>query len=323
MEGMTSHGSTRLDPGMLAAVADRIARGDAATAADAQLLLDTPDLIAVGAVADAVRRRLHGTRATFVRVFDVHVDAVPGSLPGGMAAGELRIVGRPASVGAAVDAARSLFALASGIPVTGFSLADLQGVAAAEGRPLDEAVAALRDAGLDAIADVPIDQMPDAAAAVETARGAGLRVLRMTVHTLAAAERIAVVERARDLQALVGGFHAFAPLPRTIAAAGPTTGYADIKQIAVARVMAQNIPSIQVDWPLYGPKLAQVALTMGADDVDGVAAVDEGALGTRRSPIEEIRTNIRAAALEPVERNGRFDPPSPLRGSGGQGQDPE
>jgi aminodeoxyfutalosine synthase len=67
-----------------------------------------------------------------------------------------------------------------------------------------------------------------------------------------------------------------------------------------------NIDSIQVDWPLYGPKLAQVALTVGADDVDGVLAVDSGVLGTRRSPIEEIKGNIRAAALDGVERDGRF-----------------
>ncbi len=71
-------------------------------------------------------------------------------------------------------------------------------------------------------------------------------------------------------------------------------------------VVVTNIDSIQVDWPLYGPKLAQVALTVGADDVDGIAAVDPGVLGTRRSPIEEIKGNIRAAALEAVERDGRF-----------------
>jgi aminodeoxyfutalosine synthase len=105
----------------------------------------------------------------------------------------------------------------------------------------------------------------------------------------------------------VGGFKAFAPLPRTMSIAEPTTGYDDVKQIALARLFVENIDSIQVDWPLYGPKLAQVALTMGADDVDGVAAVDPGVLGTRRSPIEEIRGNIRAASLEPVERNARFE----------------
>ena len=100
---------------------------------------------------------------------------------------------------------------------------------------------------------------------------------------------------------------AFAPLPRTMNPAVPTTGYDDVKRVALARLLLDNVPSIQVDWSLYGPKLAQVALTVGADDVDAVSPVDDMAEGRRRAPLEEIRRNIRAAGLEPVERNGRFD----------------
>ena len=109
-----------------------------------------------------------------------------------------------------------------------------------------------------------------------------------------------------DLQHAVAVIRAFAPLPRQVNPAVPTTGYDDVKRIALARLVVTNIPSIQVDWQLYGPKLAQVALTVGADDVDGVAA-DDGGDGRRRAPLEEIRRNIRAASQEPVERNGRFD----------------
>ena len=79
-----------------------------------------------------------------------------------------------------------------------------------------------------------------------------------------------------------------------------------MKGIALARVVVDNVPSIQVDWALYGPKMAQVALTVGADDVDNVSAVDPGILGTRRSPLEEIKTNIKAAALEALERDALF-----------------
>jgi 2-iminoacetate synthase ThiH len=67
-----------------------------------------------------------------------------------------------------------------------------------------------------------------------------------------------------------------------------------------------------VDWSRYGPKLAQVALTVGADDVDAVSPEDETTEGRRRAPLEEIRRNIRAAGQEPVERTGRFDPLRPL-----------
>jgi aminodeoxyfutalosine synthase len=94
----------------------------------------------------------------------------------------------------------------------------------------------------------------------------------------------------------------FAPLPRVSSVAQPSTGYDDVKMVAMARLLADAIDSIQVDWALYGPKLAQVALTMGADDVDGVSPL-EGDLGRRRSPVEEIKGNISAAGLDPVERD--------------------
>ena len=272
---------------------------------DAQEMLESRDLISIGVRADDLRRKLHGARTTFVRVFELHVDAPPASVPSGTSAGEFRIVGRPASLDAAVAAVRSASRLAGDVPVTGFSLVDLL---ALDGSPsLAAACRALREAGLEAIAEAPLDRLDDPGVAIAAARAAGLAVPRLTIHALAAADRVSLLNRARDLQEAVGGFHAFAPLPRSMSVAAPSTGYDDVKQIALARVIAANIESIQVDWSLYGPKLAQFALTTGANDVDGVAAVDPGILGTRRSPIEEIRGNIRSAALEPVERNGRFE----------------
>jgi aminodeoxyfutalosine synthase len=74
----------------------------------------------------------------------------------------------------------------------------------------------------------------------------------------------------------------------------------------MARLTAPNIPTIQVDWSRYGPKLAQVALTFGADDLDAVTASDEAPDGRRRAPIEEVRRNIEAAGFSPAERDGRF-----------------
>ena len=110
-----------------------------------------------------------------------------------------------------------------------------------------------------------------------------------------------------ELQRAVAVIRAFAPLPRRVNPAVPTTGYEDIRRVALARIVADNVPSIQVDWSLYGPKLAQVALTVGADDVDGVSADDDVSQGYRRSPLEEIRRNIHAAGYEPVQRTGRWD----------------
>lgn len=275
------------------------------TESDVQEMLDSRDLIAIGVRADDVRRRLHGVRTTFVRVFEIHVEAPPASLTAGTSAGEFRIVGRPASLDMAIAAVRASVQLAGAVPVTGFSLADLLALDGAAS--LAVTCRALRQAGLEAIADTPLDRLDDAAAAIAAARGAGLTVPRLTIEELAPSDRVTLLNRARDLQAALGGILAFAPLPRSSSVSVPTTGYDDVKQVAMARIIAENIGSIQVDWRLYGPKLAQFALTTGADDVDGVAAIDPGTLGTRRSPIEEIRGNIRSAALEPVERNARFE----------------
>lgn len=289
---------------MMDTIAERVQQGEALTEADARAILDSHDLIAIGMMADDVRRRMRGARTTFLRVLEVHVDAPPGALPGNASPGDIRIVGRPGSLDAALAAARAVARMAGGVPVSGFSLADLKALA---GSDLAGACAALRDAGLEMIADVPIDADGLTAADVETARRAGLAVTRMTITELADDQRIGMSVRARDLQDSAGGFAVFAPLPRKMSVVAPSTGYTDVKQVALARLVATNIDAIQVDWPLYGPKLAQVALTVGADDVDGIAAVETGVLGTRRSAIEEIRGNIRAAALEPVERNARWE----------------
>ena len=96
------------------------------------------------------------------------------------------------------------------------------------------------------------------------------------------------------------------PLPMSLNTFRPTTGYEDVKMVAVARLAAVGVPHVQVDWQRYGPKLAQVALTFGADDIYGVSPSDEAPEGRRRAPLEEIRRNIEAAGFQPAERDGRF-----------------
>jgi aminodeoxyfutalosine synthase len=280
---------------------------------EAQAILADRNLIAVGARGDEARRRRHGNKTTFVRVFEVHTDALRlGSgqaIPASARPGEIRVTGKPPSVAAAVASITAVRALAGPIPVSAYSLDDLLDLAGGGLAGLTDLVARLAAAGLEIIAEAAVDRLPDAAGAIRAARNAGVQVPRLTVRELAAGDELRFVTLARDIQASIGGVRAFAPLARVSAVAQPSTGYDDVKQIAVARLLADNIESIQVDWALYGPKLAQVALTMGADDVDAVSAL-EGDLGRRRSPIEEIRGNITAAGLEPVERDARFRPRS-------------
>ena len=285
----------------LTALAERVQQGEALGDEDVALILESHDLVAIGMVSDQLRRQRHGTETTFVRVFEAHVDAPPAALPGAVAAGEFRIVGTPGSLDTACGAVRELRALAGSTPLFGFALHEIEAL----GGDRNEAFGRLREAGLDGIAEVVVD-VTSSADGLQSARGAGLLALRATVQS-APRDLLAFLTQARDMLTRAGGFRAFAPLPRQLSVSTPTTGFDDVKAVALARLLLRDLPSIQVDWPLYGPKLAQVGLIVGADDVDGVAAVDGGVLGARRSPLEEIRGNIRAAGLTAVERNGRFE----------------
>jgi hypothetical protein len=281
----------------LAAVSERLAQGEQLQPADAEIVLGSHDLVAIGMMADEIRRQRHGRETTFVRVFEAHVDAVPARLPANVSAGEFRLTGRPASVAAAVAAVAAMRRLAGTAPLFGYSLADLEPLG------VPDTYAQLSGAGLDGIAELPIDLLADPGS-VRGARNSGLRVLRVTVDA-APADLLEMLGAVKTLSDEVGGFQAFAPLPRHLSVTAPTTGYDDVKCVALSRMLL-DIPSIQVDWPLYGPKLAQVGLIVGADDIDGVLASEPGTLGPRRTALEEIRGNIRAAGLEPVERDGRF-----------------
>lgn len=277
------------------------------TDADLETYSSTRDIISLGVAADEARRHRHGLRTTFVRVVDV--DAAPGTavdIP--PAAGEVRITGAPASRATAVARVQEVARAAGKLPVSGFSLADLEQLAAAEQAPLRTLLEELKQAGLELVAQAPFEKLRDPRMAIEEVNIAGLSLARLTIQALPSADVPALYRQIAALQHDVGVIHAFAPLPRSVNPAVPTTGYDDVRRVALARLFIGNIPSIQVDWSLYGPKLAQVALTVGANDVDAVSPLDDSGEGRRRAPLEEVRRNIRAASLEPVERDGRFDP---------------
>ena len=200
---------------------------------------------------------------------------------------------------------------APGRVITGFSLADLWTLAGGNAAALRELAGALKDAGLSAVADVAVDtdgrlsraQIEEALAAV-TAAGLAAPVARWDTTP---ADPVAALKSVRELQAKTSAFRAFAPLPRTAETEPPQTGYDGVKLVALARVMLDNVPAIQVDWIRHGPKLAQVALLFGASDLDRVSPSDDSPLGHRRAPLEEVQRNITAAFLKPLERDGRFE----------------
>jgi hypothetical protein len=253
-------------------------------------LAGATDILTLGAMAADVRSARHGDRATFVRVAPFAVEAGEPPPPG---AGEVRLVGRPQTLGDAVAAVRRARSDAGPVPVRGFWLADLAALGA-------DAFRAVHDAGLDEVAFAT----PSDAAAVAAARAAGLGVRVLAVEG-DPDDRLGWLLSAHALAARVGGITAVAPLPRQLNRAEPTTGFADVRTVALARLLV-DVPSVQVDWSLYGPKLAQVALTVGADDLDGVSPADDAALGPRRAAVEEVRRNIAAAGLTAAERDGRW-----------------
>ena len=280
---------------------DRVSRGDRLSPEEIRELGTTPDILSLGMLADTVRRRLHGTRATFLRVADVPFDSARISVP--PATREIRLTGTPADADAAVAFIEKAKNVAGDRTVAGFSWADI----AKWGGSVDRVLARLRQAGLDAIADVPLDAIDDPAAAVGNLKSAGFEQLRLTISKAAADARTDLLLAASDLQRTYGNIQSLDPLPLTLSAFRPTTGYEDVKMVALARLAAPDIPSIQVDWRRYGPKLAQVALTFGADDIDGIGASDDAPEGRRRAALAEIERNIEVAGFSPVERDGCFN----------------
>ncbi|MDQ3170692.1 MAG: hypothetical protein M3Q55_11195 [Acidobacteriota bacterium] len=278
--------------------------------AEVEQLLGSSDLLHIGQLADAARRARHGARATYVTVFEIRVDAEDPRLHDvAPAAREVRLVGRPRSLDDAEAAVIAAKAVSGDRTLTGFSLADLVELASEAHVTLTDAAGRLSSAGLESTAEVPMDVLVDPVRAVGDAIAGGLSTWRAVVHRAPWEKRLDLIDSVCALQSATGALRAFAPLPRLDDRDAPATGFDDVRTIAATRLMCAALPHVQVDWPLYGPKLAQVALTYGADDIDGVSAVDALGLGWRRAPIEDVERNIRAAGLEPAQRNGRFTIP--------------
>ena len=128
-------------------------------------------------------------------------------------------------------------------------------------------------------------------------------------------ERIDHFIKLRELQDRTGGFLAFIPLafhPKNTGLEGMglsrTTGYEDLKILAVARLMLDNFDHIKAFWIMIGPKLAQVSLAFGVDDIDGTVVEERithaAGADTRQSMTrKELAGMIKAAGRIPAERD--------------------
>lgn len=287
----------------------KLAAGEPFGRVDAERVAACADLVAVGMLGEAARKAWRGDQVTFCRVHEVAPGAALVEVPA--EAGEVRLSGPAASVDDARKRVRAAVLVAGKVPVTAFTVAELLDLAGGDHLTLVEIARALHEDGLASLAEVPVDLVGDTENGLELLRAVergGLGTWRATVHRASASERLDLIERAAALQAVTGAFRAFAPLPRFDPEDdAPATGYDDVRTVTMARILCRAIPAIQVDWARYGPKLAQVAIAFGADDLDAVSAIDALEMGHRRSPRQDLERQIRAAFAEPAERNGRYE----------------
>ncbi|MGA8036950.1 MAG: aminofutalosine synthase MqnE [Candidatus Acidiferrales bacterium] len=150
-------------------------------------------------------------------------------------------------------------------------------------------------------------------------------------------ERVDHLIQLRETQDKTHGFVTFIPLQFHPANTGlshipPATGFDDLKTIAVSRLMLDNFDHIKAYWIMLTPRVAQIALRFGANDLDGTVVEeniyhDAGATTPEFMSRNELERLIRAAGREPVERDTAYNrvdrlknpmpPPKPGRTSNG------
>lgn len=137
-------------------------------------------------------------------------------------------------------------------------------------------------------------------------------------HIETAAEKVDHLLQIRALQDRTGGFSAFIPLAfhsqnTQLQDLPATTGFDDLKTIAAARLLLDNFAHIKAYWVMIGESLAQVALSFGADDLDGTIIEEKithmaGARSAKGLSRPAMRALIRAAGFRPVERDSFYNP---------------
>jgi len=136
-------------------------------------------------------------------------------------------------------------------------------------------------------------------------------------HVETTEERVDHLLRLREAQDETGGFVTFIPLafhPQNtdLPQLSETTGFDDLKNLAVARLLLDNFPHIKAFWIMIGLKMAQLSLSFGADDIDGTVMEErithmagaQTAQGLTRAQLLHL---IREAGREPVERDTLYN----------------
>jgi aminodeoxyfutalosine synthase len=123
--------------------------------------------------------------------------------------------------------------------------------------------------------------------------------------------------RLRGLQDETQGFNAFIPLAyhpenNYMGLKYHTTGTEDLRHLAASRLILDNVPHVKAYWIMITPKLAQVALSFGADDIDGTVVEETiyhmaGAETEQHLTRAELERIVREAGFQPVERDTLYN----------------
>ena len=137
-------------------------------------------------------------------------------------------------------------------------------------------------------------------------------------HVESLADRVDHLRQLRALQNETHGFVGFVPLPyqpedNDIPVENPPTGFDALRTIAVSRIYLDNFDHITAYWVGMGLKLAQVALSYGADDLHGTIIEEHifhmaGATSPQLQTEAEMIKAIREAGRTPVQRNTFYEP---------------
>jgi aminodeoxyfutalosine synthase len=135
-------------------------------------------------------------------------------------------------------------------------------------------------------------------------------------------ERVDHMLALRDLQDETGGFKTFIPLAFHSANTPldylpETSGFDDLKNIAISRLILDNFPHIKSYWIMVGEKIAQMSLLFGADDIDGTVVEEKitHAAGAQTPQViskADLVRMIRAAGYVAVERDTLYQNLAPV-----------
>ena len=220
------------------------------------------------------------------------------------------------------------------VHIQAFTCVEIAHLASLCGKPIEDTLAVLRGAGLDSIpgggAEVFSTRIRERTCENKLSGRQWLEIAKIAhragLHTNATMlyghietyeERLEHLAALRELQDETNGFLAFIPLafhPKNTAMSSlsGTTGMDDLKNIAISRLFLDNFPHIKAYWVMIGPKLAQLALSFGADDMDGTVKEEvithmAGAQTDQAIGSNTLIKLIKEAGRIPVERGTLYD----------------